>query len=54
MPNVLSIQYKFITYYLILFLAFSVEGFAMSILNRPPEEVVLASPMEGYITLHNK
>lgn len=26
----------------------------MSVMNRPPEDVVLASPVQGMITLHNK
>jgi len=44
-----------ITHLILIFLiTYSVEGFCMSLLNKPEEEVVLCSPMEGTITLNKK
>lgn len=37
----------------IILIAWSLEGFSMSLLNKPEEEVVVFSPMEGKITFNN-
>jgi hypothetical protein len=37
-----------------LFVISMAKGYAMSLLKNPEEEIVLSSPFDGVITLHNK
>jgi hypothetical protein len=51
--NTKALLFKFSLIFIIL-TAYSLEGFSMSFLTKPEEEVVFSSPMEGNITFGNK